>query len=143
VVPTTAFDYASPITYNISTPNAVLDGGLPSSFIFNADDVGGTETNFQPQSGATVFFGSGGFGGAGDGVIGWDYGSGRVISLSTLAGQTELSDANYSQLFGNAVNWVEGATAVPEPSSMVLIGLGMVGTLGAVGRGRYRIRAKA
>jgi hypothetical protein len=128
VIPSTAFDYNSPITYSESTPNAVLNSGLPSSFTFNADNNGGTETYFQPKTGATVFYGSS-FGGAppGDGVIGWNYGSGHVLSLSTLAGQTELGDQNYGRLFSNGVSWVEGQSAVPEPSTLTLLGIGVVG----------------
>jgi hypothetical protein len=123
VIPTSSFDYNSPITYSVATPNAVLNSGLPSSFTFNADDVGGTETYFQPRTGATVYYGSS----YGDGVIGWNYGSGRVLSLSTLAGQTELANPNYGRLFSNGVFWVDGLSAVPEPSTLILLGMGILG----------------
>jgi hypothetical protein len=123
VIPSTAYNYTSPITYTQATPNSVLNSGLPSSFTFNADNNGGTETYFQPKSGATVYYGSS----YGDGLIGWNYGSGRVLSLSTLAGQTELGDPNYGRLFSNAVTSVDGITAVPEPSTLTLLGIGAVG----------------
>jgi hypothetical protein len=131
VIPSTTFDYNSPITYTQATANAILDNGLPSSFTFNADNNGGTETYFQPKAGATVYYGSSYSGiPPGDGVIGWDYGEGRVLSLSTLAGQNELGDPNYGTLFSNAVNFVDGAaavTAVPEPSTLSLLGIGVAG----------------
>ena len=50
----------------------------------------------------------------GDGVIGWNYGSGRVLSLSTLAGQMELGDPNYGRLFGNGVTGTK-ANRYPNP----------------------------
>jgi hypothetical protein len=135
VIPQTnydSFNYNSPITYSVSTPNTVLNSGLPSSFTFNADDNGGTQTYFQPQTGATVFYGSDyGNNGTGtppgDGVIGWGYGSGRVLSFSTLAGPIELGDPNYGGLFSNGVNWVSGQGAIPEPSTFTLLGIGVAG----------------
>jgi PEP-CTERM motif len=134
VIPQTNYDsynYNSPITYTLSTPNAILNTGLPSSFTFNADNNGGTQTYFQPQPGATVFYGSDfGNNGAGtppgDGVIGWTDGLGRVLSLSTLAGPIELTDPNYGTLFSNGVNWVSAQAAIPEPSSIALLGIGAV-----------------
>ena len=112
------------ITYTQTTANSILNNGLPSSFTFSADSNSGTETYFQPKPGATVYYGSD-FGGSppGDGVIGGNYGSGRVLSLSTLAGQMELADPNYGTLFSNAVNFV----TVPEPSTLILLSIGALG----------------
>jgi PEP-CTERM motif len=128
VTPSQAYNASGSITYSQATANSVLNNGLPSSFTFNADNIGGTETYFQPKAGATVYYGSS-YGGSppGDGVIGWDYGSGQVLSLSTLAGTTELADPNYGTLFSNAVSFVESPTVVPEPSSLILLGIGALG----------------
>jgi len=125
VIPSTAFNSNSPITYTQTTANSILNNGLPSSFTFTADNNFGTETYFQPKTGATVYYGSD-FGGSppGDGVIGWNYGLGRVLSLSTLAGLNELADPSYGRLFSNAVYFVG---AVPEPSTLILFSIGAVG----------------
>ncbi len=138
VIPSGGYNYVTPITYTQATANSVLNNGLPSSFTFNADDSGGTEAYFQPKAGATVYYGSS-YGGspAGDGVIGWDYGSGRVLSLSTLAGTTELADPNYGTLFSNAVNFVD-IQSVPEPSTLTLLGIGALGLTIYCGRRRKR-----
>ena len=127
VTPSTVQSFGNLITYTQSTAtNSVLNKDLPPSFTFIADSNGGTETYFQPKSGATAYYGSN-FGGTppgdSDGVIGWNYGSGRVLSLSTLAGQNELADPNYGTLFSNAVYFV----AVPEPSTLILLSIGALG----------------
>lgn len=117
VVPTTAWRGDTTVTYSILTPDPVLDAGVPSSFAFTADSIGGTETYFSPRVGATRFFDSD----YGDGVIGWQYGAGRVISFSTLVGITSLNDANYARLVGNAATWA----TVPEAQNFALVlGLG-------------------
>jgi hypothetical protein len=125
VVPTSRFDFANPITYTQAAANPALNQGMPPSFTFAADDFGGTETDFAARAGATVFYGSSGGAASGAGLVGWDFGSGRVLSFSTLAGTTELSDPNYARLFGNAVLFAERqAVVVPAPSGLVLAGLG-------------------
>jgi len=61
------------------------------------------------QAGATVYFSSSGSSwSGGDGLIGWDYGSGRVLSFSILARPGELGNADYGQLFSNAVAFAAG-----------------------------------
>jgi PEP-CTERM motif len=128
VIPSTDVSFRSPITYTQTTANSVLNSGLPSSFTFPAYNLGGTETYFQPKTGATVYYGSDfeiSVGTPlGDGMIGWSYGSGQVLSLSTLAGQNELADPNYGTLFSNAVYFV---SAVPEPSTLILLSIGALG----------------
>ena len=108
VEPTTAFNGVTSTTYTQMTPNPIVNKGLPGSFSFNLGSIGGTETVFTLRKGALIFYSSsngGGVPGSG-GLVGWNFGSGRVISFSTLVGNTELADANYSQLFVNSVEWV-------------------------------------
>jgi len=139
VVPTSTYDATPSITYGIGTPNATLDYNLPSSFSFTADNIGGTETQFAPLPGGTAFITSSGSldWGTADGLIGWNYGSGRVASFSTLVGPTELSDPNYAQLFNNAVNYAAGINppSAPEPSTWAM----MLGSLGALVYLRRRV----
>ena len=113
VEPATAFNGATSTTYTQMTPNPIVNKGLPGSFSFNLGSISGTETVFTPRKGALTFYSSsngGGVPGSG-GLVGWNFGSGRVISFSTLVGNTELADDNYSQLFVNSVEWA----AVPFP----------------------------
>ncbi|MBI5375464.1 MAG: Ig-like domain-containing protein [Candidatus Schekmanbacteria bacterium] len=87
--------------YDISDP--ILNNGLPSSFTFSMNSISGSESNLAAKSGATEYYYSSNSGAAG--VVGWDYGSGRVISFSTLLSDVELSNSDYSTLFVNAVEW--------------------------------------
>jgi len=104
VVGKSNYNAGSPITYTVVTADPILDDGVDTSFTFQADSIGGTESDFAPKDGATVYFQSAGAEN-GAGVIGWGYGSGLVISLSTLIGPNELADVNYSQLLSNALTW--------------------------------------
>ena len=96
------------VTYNESTSDPILGRGIPSSFTFDAEGIQGHETRFVAKPGATVYYGSDYAGG--EGVIGWDYGAGRVLSVSTLAGLASLADADYSLLIGNAASWVAASS---------------------------------
>ncbi len=108
----------SPITFTAQTSNAALNAGLSPSFSFQAGGYN-TEALLTPKSGATSFFAtnqwSPTFGGyvPGSGTIGWDYGSGRVLSLSTFSDNTALGDPNYDRLLGNSFNWATGTTSTP------------------------------
>jgi hypothetical protein len=116
VLASTIYSSHSPITYSAATAQPILNAGLPTSFTFAADSFSGTETYFAPKPSATAFYDSNYSSGA-KGVIGWDYGQGRVISFSTTIGPNELNNQNYSRLLGNAIAYV-GAT--PQPSTPVI-----------------------
>lgn len=124
VVPTSTFRNATTVTYSEVTPDSVLNSGLPSSFSFNADNLSGTETFFQPRTGATVYYGSDYEGGAG--VVGGNYGSGRVLSFSTVVGLNAVTDPNHALLIGNAASWASQVSPVPEPEHYAAFaGLGL------------------
>lgn len=102
VMPSTFFRGTGTATYAVATPDDTLNFGVSAIFSFAADTFLGAETNFVPKAGATIFYGSD-YPGAG--VIGWNFGLGRVISFSTIMGPMEIADPNYSTLVGNAVAW--------------------------------------
>jgi hypothetical protein len=108
----------------------VIDYNLSaSSYSFsNLVNLAGTESALTAKSGATVFFDSS-YGGSTpsiyEGVVGWTYQSGRVISLSTPAAENDL---NYQQLLANSIAWADPPTPpVPEPSTLFLLGSGLAG----------------
>ncbi len=111
VTPSSISTANTSITFGALTSNAVINAGLPSSFTFPAASGSTTEAYYVPKQGATAFFSTnqwtstfGGYGTA-YGVIGWNYGSGRVISFSTALDSTSLANLNVDQLVNNAVNW--------------------------------------
>jgi hypothetical protein len=63
------------------------------------------------------------------GVVGWNFGSGRVLSLSMFSDSGLLADPNYDRLVGNSVRWATdttaprdpGSTNVPEPGSLLVL----------------------
>lgn len=98
-----AYNDQSAITYSVVEPNSVMNANVSSPFTFQADSIiYGTETQLLPKPGATVFYDSDNLG---IGVLGWDYGYGRVISFSTMIGISELSSSDYRQLLSNAIRW--------------------------------------
>jgi len=104
-VANSAYRGVGTVTYSVDTPDDILNAGVDPAFTFAADDIGGgVETNFAAKDGATVFYDSD-YQAVAAGVIGWSFGMGRVISLSTVMGSMELADPNYSHLLSNAVTW--------------------------------------
>ncbi len=140
------------LTFSSLTNDPILNKGLPSTFSFSGNtNFGITETYFLPKPGATPLFTTNqwtsSFGGYGTayGAVAWNYGQGRVISLSTMSNNTELADPNYAQLLRNAANWATDSagtppveslplpppTTAPEPATLIVVGLGIVGFLGS------------
>ncbi len=110
VVSTAAFTTNAGVnatTYTRATPNLVLNAGLLDSIGFTADYFGGTETKLDPKPGATVFYDSNNPLG-GDGLIGWNYGDGRVLSFSTTIGSQQLAHAGFSRLLANTLAFAAG-----------------------------------
>jgi hypothetical protein len=134
VVGTPLYRSAAQVTYSKVTADPTLNTGMPDSFTFFATNILGTETQFDPKPGATIFYDSD-YPGAGSGVIGWDFDAGRVISFSTLIAEEELVDANYAQLFSNAVSW-STQVVVPEPSCVALICMGAGLSIAGIARRR-------
>jgi len=127
----------SPITFGTLTSNPVINAQLPAAFSFTATGYY-TETYILPRPNATAFFSTNqwtsgppssfeGNLGAGAGAAGWNFGAGRVLSLSTFSDNVELGDPNYDRLLTNAVNWATQSSGwspppvpAPEPSSVAV-----------------------
>lgn len=120
VVSTTQYTGGTTITYTQVEADAVLNANLPGSFAFTADNFAGVESYFTAKNGATVLYSSSG-GANGAGIVGWEYGSGRVLQISTTVGSNQLADPHFSLLLQNSVQWA----AVPEPSTWLLLLTGL------------------
>jgi hypothetical protein len=94
----------APTTYAQVAADPILNAGLPAFFAFPRTDIAGGESTFTERPGSTVFYRSSASGGCG--LAGWGYGSGRVMSFSTLVTDAELADPAYRTLFVNAIRWV-------------------------------------
>ncbi len=68
-LPSSNFSSTPTLIYTQDTPDPLLNSGLPAQFSFSADNIGGGETEFVPQVGATVFYQNSGFNSPG--LIGW------------------------------------------------------------------------
>ena len=122
----------SPVIFTSLTANSAINAGLPSTFSFTAG--GTTEQFITAKANATAFFSTnqwtatfGGYGPS-DGSDGWNYGAGRVVSLSTFSDNVALSDSNYERMLTNSFGWV-AAASVPEPTSSTLLVMGSLGLL--------------
>lgn len=114
-----SYNYTTPITYTRVEADAVLNAGLPDSFLFPVTGYAGREENIWAKAGAHTFYDSSNLT---DGLAGWQTGAGRVLYFSTPIGPDELEDPEYQQLFKNAVAWV----VVPLPGASGLLGSGLL-----------------
>lgn len=134
------YNSAVATTYTQATPDTVLNDQLPASFEFPLTNIAGSESIFTAKAGATTFYSSSNAGGA-PGVAGWTYGSGRVISFSTLSTQVELSGADSDRLLANAMEWARRRPAtgpslrVTDLSNNTILSSAAGGTVRLVGTG--------
>jgi hypothetical protein len=126
-VSTASFNASSTATFAVNTVDPVVSAGLGSSFTFNLDSFSGTETNVSlVKAGATVFYDSTTSGALG--LVGWDYGAGRVLNFSTVNGSAQVLDPNFGRLLSNSLTWASAnAVVAPEPGTFALAGLGLIG----------------
>jgi hypothetical protein len=142
----------SSITFSKLTNDIVVNANLPSTFTFQTSSASGgmTQASYIPKTGATAFFSESqmppSLSGVATayGVVGWNYGQGRVISFATTFNSMSLGDPNYAQLVDNAVRWsgrdsgqlptgpnppIEPGsfTPAPEPAALVSWGAGILG----------------
>lgn len=139
------------VNYQQVTPDPVLNAGLPTAMPFIVNSAGSEV--IVARAGSTVFYSGDSispyylFEGGGmvpyyevfpsAGLVGWNYGLGRVLTFSTTLSQPIGPDYtdNYSRLLANSIDWVSSSPAeVPEPNSLTLLGLGALGL--AYGRRR-------
>ena len=106
VFPTTyggSFLTTETTTYEQSTPDPIINDGLPAVFEFPNTSYSGTETVLQPKAQAVEYYASQTTGESG--VVGWQAGAGLAISISTTAGIDSYEDANFSKLLTNIMLW--------------------------------------
>jgi hypothetical protein len=97
------------------TPEAIVNSGLPASFVAPNDNFSGAETRLLARTGATVFYQSSNTsatGVVGVGAAGWTVGRGRVASLSNMPGTSMLTNGDYATLVSNLVFWAGQTTPV-------------------------------
>ncbi len=90
-------------TYTVKTADSTVGAGLPDTFTFAAEDIEGTNEWLLAKDGATSFYTIDPR--TNSGVVGWQYGAGRIASFSTMLGVTEFGNDNFATLFGNTVGW--------------------------------------
>ena len=104
MVPVTPYGSLAQATYIQVGSDATIHNGLPSMFSFATDNYAGTEIDLTARPGATVFYDSQD---RVEGVVGWDFNLGRVVSISTCGGPNEIADPNYGRMIANVVDWLQ------------------------------------
>ena len=98
--------------YQEATTNRVLNQDLPLFFGFSIQTSSGTRgiNLLDPEPGATEFYTNnlGGIQPRPAGLVGWEYGEGRVLSFANMFTPIELEDDDLSILLRNAVTWTRG-----------------------------------
>ncbi|MEZ6235593.1 MAG: GC-type dockerin domain-anchored protein [Phycisphaerales bacterium] len=119
--PASTFNAAATTTYTQVTPDPIVSNGLPTDFTFMLDSFSGTNNSLVPKPGATVFYSSSALD---NGVVGWDFGSGRAIHISACGGLNALNDPNFARLLTNAMRWSFGRprTCIPDITTGAVAG---------------------
>jgi len=105
----TTWNTQSNATFTLDTPDPVVNAGLPDEFDFPLTSLAGTESHITPRDGAISFYTTSSFDG-GSGVVGWDWGLGRVVCFSTVNGTLQVGDENFRRLIGNLAIWAGDAS---------------------------------
>jgi hypothetical protein len=104
MAPSTPYGSDATSTYVKVGDEPTIHNGLPDTFTFTADSFAGTEIDLTARPGATIFYDSMA---RLEGVVGWDFNMGRVVSISTCAGPQSLGDPNYGRMIANVVDWLQ------------------------------------
>jgi hypothetical protein len=108
VVPTgSRFRTTTSVTYSQIDVDPTVHAGMPASFSFAPDNFAGTESQLTARPGALEFYRSEGYGA---GLVGWQFGNGRVANFSTCVGTQQLNDANFARLVGNVLSWAAASS---------------------------------
>jgi len=113
--------------------DSTLSEGLSGKFKVKKGSAEGTESKLRAKANAKVFYSSSASGGAG--LVGWNYGQGKVLAFSSILTGDEIDNNDLKKLISNAGKWTArqkqgdggGGTAVtPEGSSLALFACGIL-----------------
>ncbi len=108
VVPTGGtFRSSTSATYAQIDVHPTVHAGMPAAFSFVPDNFSGTESRLTPRPGALEFYRSEGYGA---GLVGWQFGNGRVANFSTCVGTQQMNDVNFARLMGNVLAWAAASS---------------------------------
>ena len=102
-------------TFNLVTSDPVMTAGVSANIPLNLTSFAGTEVELVAKPGATTFFTTNSWSPEPVGLAGWDYGSGRAVSFSTVNGNAQFDSPDFARLFGNAMKWADGGAAPCYP----------------------------